>query len=186
MRRVLPGLLAAVMLSGVEARTPTDEEMIWIVMIGMASNPEEVMEELRGSAISEGAATRVRNYCKDALEQMSVFAKKYTAELCALKGGKRGAIADQLEKMHKDEEALQANLVANLGVVLSAEEESEFRNWALERQSSTSIFGENALLELAYQVRTGSVEASPIVDRACEALESEKAMASGGSVSQLD
>ena len=174
MKRLMLATMGAMILVGVQARPPTDSEAIWIAMIDIASSENEAMHEFVDSGISEAAAARVRNYCKDALEQMAVFAKKLSVELCALKGAKRGAIADQLEKMGRDTKALEENLIANLGVVLSAEEESQFRDWALKYQSNTEIFGEDALPELAYQVRTGSVEANPVVDRVCHALEDDK------------
>jgi hypothetical protein len=158
-------------------------ETIWSVMIDIGSSPEErAMQQLRGSGISKEAAARVRNYCKDALEQVATFGKKSSAELCALKGAKRGTIADKLEKMYSDEEALQANLVANLGVVLSGEEESQFRYWALKNQSHMEVHDERGLPELAYEIRTGSVEARPITDRACGVGEIEEAEASQRSV----
>jgi hypothetical protein len=173
MKRLVLGIIGSLIFVGAQARPPTESEAVWGAMIDLASD-NLAMKDLQDSGLGEAAVARVRDYCREALKQLTVSGKNLTSELCALKGASRAAIADQLEKMNRENKAQEENLIANLGVVLSADEESLFRDWARKYQSNTEILDDRGLPDLAYEVRTGSAEAGPVVDKACRALEADQ------------
>lgn len=137
---LLMALLIGLPAVAQEERDPTPGELYWFVFASLSNSPDAV-EQVHGAGLSEAAAIRLVNYAKDATAQVETFSKQYAADICTKKGATNAQLASYFEARQEDEQKLQANLAANLGIVLSAAEEAQFRAWVLENYSPTAVDG---------------------------------------------
>lgn len=182
MKRAISALLVSlVVFSTAQARPMTDTELIWSFVGSLSpANSEDkgasALSQLKNTDLSDGAIQRLRSYSIDANKQLEDLAKQSYGELCALKGGSRAAIADQLTKMHVELRALEENLMENIGVVLSDEEQRILYKLVMSDMSSSGeVGGEDGVQDMAYGIRTGMVDVDEYMEQICPASATEPA-----------
>jgi len=170
---MISGLVASlVVILTAQARPPTDAELIWTFMMSLSpansgDNGEDALSDLRHSDLSDAAIERLRSYSIDAMKQTEDLNRQWRGELCALKGGDRAAIADQVTKIHADNRALERNLVQNIGLVLSDEEQRALYKLVSEKLSTMGVGGDEYEAEHIYKIRTGMVDVDQYMEKIC-------------------
>jgi hypothetical protein len=179
-RAITAFVVCLVAFSAVQARPPTETEVIWSFMIGLspanaADKGESAVLELRDSELSDAAIQRLQNYSIDAMKQSDNLGKQSYQELCALKGGPPAAIADQITKMVAEERALMDNQVANIGLVLSDEEQRALYRLLSDRSSHMEVGGDEAFGDLTFALRNGMVDVDEYMEQICPTTAKEPA-----------
>ena len=183
MKRAISMLVSLLVFSTAQARPLTESELIWHFMMRLSpanssDKGEFALSLLKDSDLSDAAALRLRNYSIDAMQQSSDLAKQSHRELCALKGGSRAVIADQLTKMDAEQRGLEKNLVENMGLVLSDEEQRALNKLVSDTLSSAEVFGDSALPDLISEIRAGTVDTEQYMEQICGAPSSREAKSS--------
>lgn len=162
-------LLTALLLTSVaQAQVDKTEIVLTFLMIasGSEEDPDQGMEFLKGTGISDAGAEALVVYAIRARNDLNEMGYAHGQALCRDKESLRAreALARRMESNIAEERAYWKGLDDDLGTVLSVEDEAIVRNW-IDQEFDPS-FGPN--IDVANEIRKGKLDPDAILARACE------------------
>ena len=168
MRMVMLILLVLPMLLGMPAQAADPElDKFWVLFINLRHSPNQAPAELEAAGVSAEGATALARYAIQGMNDLDRLAKEQLEQRCARVAALKASRVELADTLQRDDEvwnAARANLVANIRLVLSVEDERNLRDWISQQRAPTAFTDSGHGLAM---IRSGEIDHVASLNRTC-------------------